>query len=434
MYVFSRPSLTIKLIIILLGTLILLQGLLSQSDVEKSKLVERQVNINLDIYSTRVWEPDYGSRTYRRDCRYFLNSLYEVSKKKGDDSFGNFSEGDKPTHINIIDDKIKISEEVQKNKSKIDCLFIYEIKDDFKKLTSIFKVGYNIYFLLKGAIGRENGKFDGIFRLNEDKWYELITGTRFNFAADLGKNRVLGYYIGKAIRLYGFKQNFRDDFYIDLPDFRFRQALYKLSDRKFLFHNFRANPYDHAVEIYGLDGKRIKEFFNYVPSNLKQKYLNPLAYQTVLTTDKKGHFYIAFQYPLNPYRIWKYDENGKKLKVFGNYFADPGVYESPEEWIRLSFKEIEYYGIRHIYAVNKLLIDSEGRLLIFFSKNRIIKKHRGKDVQQYFIDIYSKDGEFIGRQEFKYGFPELIDKDIIYSRVKGPSRTWEITVVRLSIK
>ena len=423
-----------KLKIILLGSLILIQCLFSRGDNEQSLLVESQVNLNSNIYSTRVWDPDYGSRSYRKYCRYFLNSLCKVSKKKGEDRFGNLSGIDKSPNINIIDDKIRISEGVQKNKSKIDFVFMYEIKDNFKKLTSIFKIGYNIYFILKDAVVLKKRKFDGIFRLNEDKWFELMTGTKFNFAADLEKNRVLGYYIGKALRLYGFKQNFRDDFYIDLPDFRFRQALYKLSHRKFIFHNFRATPYDHAVEIFGLDGKRIQEFFNYVPFNLKPKYLNPLAYQTVLTTDKKGHFYIAFQYPLNPYRIWKYDENGKKLKVFGNYFTDPGVYEYPEEWIRLSFREIEYYGIRHIYAVNKLLIDFEGRLLIFFSMNRIKKKHRGTDVQKYFIDIYSKEGEFIGRQEFKYGFPELIDKDIIYSRDKGPSRTWKISVVRLRIQ
>jgi len=208
---------------------------------------------------------------------------------------------------------------------------------------------------------------------------------------------------------------------------------YKLNEKKFLFHNVRLNPGAYAVEIYNLKGERTVECFDYIPYSMKSGYNELLTAQTVLTTDRRGYFYIGFQYPENPYRIWKYNENGLKVAVLGNYFEDPDIYEFPEEWLKWKATEIEYYGINRLYAVEKLLIDGQGRLFVVFSIDRISRKHRGEDTHKCFIDMYSEKGDFLDRFEFKYGIPQLIDQDIIYSRIETSPGSWKITVVRLSI-
>ncbi len=424
-----EEKMKVNLKVFFLVLLILNPGVMTLTESEK-KTESKQDRFHryrhYRMYSRQIYNPDFGSRDYR----FSFESPWQFEDKTFKQK-----KGEVPS-LHVINDKIKAPGAGQANKAEIKLHFLYEIKDNFQDMPSIFKIGFNIYFLIEDAVERKNEKFDGLYRINEDPWYELITGSRFNLAADMGENRILGYSIRLPRRLYGFRQSFRNPFYIEFPDLRFRLALHKLTDNKFLFHNFRAAPSDYAVEVYGMDGTRIKEFFDYVPFDLKPFKRVPLAIQTVLTTDKKGHIYIAFQYPLNPYRVWKFDENGKKRNVFGNYFVEPEEYQTPEEWLRLSSKDIQYYGLRQIYAINKLLVDSKGRVFVFFSKNRIVRPHRGKDVQRYFLDIYSKDGDFIGRTEFPYGFPELIDYGIIYSRMKDTSgrRMWKITAVGLSIQ
>jgi len=419
-----------KINIVLAALLILLTGITYPEKDKKESDSDKKTFAYFNIRYRQVYLPDYGSREYR----FFFEPPWLSNEKAAGKKAGNISQKSVES-FHLITDKLDIRECLP-NKKEIDLTFLYEIKDNFEKLPSIFKIGFDIYFLLEGSVERESKEFDGIYRLNEDLWYELITGTKFNFAADLGKNRVLGYYIVKPLRLYGFRQNFRDEFYIELPDFRYRLALHKLTDKKFLFHNYRAEPSDYSIEIYGIDGKRIKEFFNFLPFEQKPDYRVSLASQTVVTTDKQGHLFIAFQYPLNPYRVWKFDENGTKLKVFGNCFTEPEEYDFPGEWLRLSSKDIQYYGLPQVYAVNKILTDSNGRVFVFFSRNRIERKSRGEDTQKYFLDVYSKEGDFIGRTEFKYGFPELIDKDIIYSRMRDSSgrSMWKITAVRFTLK
>lgn len=409
----------------LLLILIILVGLLSFGEDKQNRL-EKEIHFNSGIHYMRTSYPDSSSLYFRRIFENIFNDRFpraEASKEP-------YS---RPPLI--ITDKIKVPETGHKNKSRVNLTFLYDIKDDFPGISPIFKVGNNIFFLLEGAVKKKDVRYYGIYKINEENWYEFITGTRFDFAADLGNNRVLGYLITEPLKLYGFKENFRGEFYIKLPDFRYRQELYRLSYDKFLFHNFRFNHFDYAVEIYGINGKRIREYFNYVPYNFKQVHRLPIATQTVLTTDKKGHFYIAFQYPLNPYRIWKYDDKGRKLRVFGNYFTHADVYESPEDWVRFSLKEINRFGVRRFYTIHKLLTDSQGRLLVFFSENRIKKWALGGQVApKYFLDIYSQDGDFIGRKKFNYGFADLLDKGIIYSRRKIDRESWEITAVRLTIK
>ena len=411
-----------KIKIILLGILVLLIALSNLGEDKPDELIEKKISLNTSLYWLHRRYPDYGSRDYR-------GSLEAILK----DSFEKLTENIEKKPAIIAGDKLDIPKCVRPNKEDITFAFMYEIKDNFMYLNAIFKINQDMYFLLEDSVIREKDKFNGIYRINDDKWYGLITGTKFDFAVDLGKNRMLGYYIKKPMSLFGFNQSFANEFEAELPDFRFRKELHKLSDKKFLFHNFRLTPEDYAVEIYSIDGTRNMECFNLSPAEFKQDHPYPIAQQTVLTTDHRGHFYIAFQYPMNPYRIWKYDENGNKLSVLGNYFAPPDVYDSSEEWIRMKFKDIDYYGLNQVYAIDKLLIDSVGRLLVFFSKNSIKRKHRGEDVTNYYIDVYSKEGEFIGRGEFKYGIPQAVDKDIIYSRMKESRKTWKIAVSRMII-
>jgi hypothetical protein len=272
----------------------------------------------------------------------------------------------------------------------------------------------------------------------------MVTGTKFQVAVDMGGNRVLAFDHKNPSRLYGFDWNFANDFYVNLPDFRFRQTLHKLNNKRFLFHNARVTANLHAVEIYDISGKRLTECFDYVPYHIKPHKASSFSLysRTVLTTDGMGHFYIAFQYPQNPYRIWKYDENGKKLKVFGNYFTDPDLYEFPDEWITMDSKDIRYYGLRKLYAVNTILVDAEGRLLVFFSENKIKRKidfKKSSDIHNQYVDVYSREGDFLGRGEFKYGCPDVVIKDIIYSRSRKEEESyrdsrWTITATRITIK
>ncbi len=431
----KKTIIFLSLLFMLLGQWMLspAQIIMRSTDSKHEQLVKVKRILLYSIDSMRTFYPDCGSM----GCRGYIAGIRDTLSEE----FTRLGEPIPKTREllkspDIISDKLKIRGYVKPDNSAIKLTLLYELKDDFQRMHSIFKVGYNIYFLLRDSVKTGKKTFNGIYRLNEEKWYELYSATNFRLAADLGKNRVLGYTPDKPFRLYGFNKNFRDEFFIELPDFRYRQGIYKLNQNKFLFHNFRLRPQDHAVEVYGIDGKRIKECFNHIPYIFEQRHDEPISFQTVLTTDKKGRFYIAFQYPLNPYRVWIFDEHGTKLKVFGNYFIDPEVYESPGEWIRLSSEEIGRFGIDKIYSINKLLVDAQGRILVFFSKNRITRTLRGKNEQAYFLDVYSNRGEFIGRTEFPYGFPALIDNGLIYSRKRDPSGRfmWKITVVHLKIK
>ncbi len=48
-------------------------------------------------------------------------------------------------------------------------------------------------------------------------------------------------------------------------------------------------------------------------------------------------------------------------------------------------------------------------------------------------NFFSEKGDSLGRTGYKYGFPELIDNDIIYSRQQDPSGSWKATAVRINI-
>lgn len=424
-----------KSIIFILGIALLPHGLPAADAADATapgEILKQMINFNRWIYSTKTAYPDFGTIEYRQDIerawRMFESTF---SKLKVKEQFGIFV--DAAQSPKIAADKINIDKRNIKGNARIHLSPLYEINDDFKDLLCIFKMGFNVYFLMNSSITRQKKTFNGIFRIDEEKWYDLVTGTKFDFAVDLGKNRVIGYYQAKPTELFGFNWSFLNEFSVPLPDFRFRQGLYKLSDSKFLFHNARLTPGDYAVEIYDMSGKRTMECFDFAPNGFKTSHNILFAIQTVLTTDQKGNFYIGFQYPLNPYMIWKYAENGSKQTVMGNYFEDPDIYEFPEEWLTGSLTDIEYYGIDRLYSVDKLLTDSRGRLFVFFSLNRIPRKHRGNDVHEYYIDIYSETGEFLGRTGYKYGFPDLIDNDVIYSRRQDPSGSWKITAVRINI-
>ncbi|MCK5056200.1 MAG: hypothetical protein KAT34_06065 [Candidatus Aminicenantes bacterium] len=422
---------------ILLGVLIVLPVFVSPVEVNQRDQLKKKIGFNTFIFNLRVFNVDFGSRQYRQVFESMSRSFaFDSAEKTGKDDLASVTAKDK-TPYNVIRDKIMVPPQGFKKKSEVTISFLYEIDDDLVRLPSIFKVGWDTCFLLNNAVERQNRKYNGIYRINDEKWYELITGTKFDFAADLNNNRVVGYCLAEPLKLYGFRQNFKNEFFVKLPDFSCRQELHKLGYNTFLFHNYRINPQDYAVEIYNIKGKRVTECFDYIPYHFKQNHTLPLARQTVLTTDKKGHFFIAFQYPLNPYRLWKYDEKGKKLKVFGNYFTSPDIYEAPFEWIGYDFRQIERFGIKRMYTLNKLLCDLEGMLLVFFSKNRLEPWSRGgkrKYPPNYFIDFYSTEGDFIARKAFKYGFPEFVYNGIIYSRVKVDRGVWKIVASRLSLK
>jgi hypothetical protein len=393
---------------------------------------------NSTIFDVKTKNPDFGSEAFR--------FWYELVWK----DFKEFVEGkDNKEELPIIKnnpvtkvllDKIEIPNKNVGHK-EIRFSFLYEIENEFHKIGSIFKIGYNLYFLSDKVVLQDKQKYNAIYRLNREKWIELVTGARFNIVADMWRERVLGLEVGKPSRLYGFNWSYSKDFHFVLQDFRFRQGIYRLNHNHFIFHNFRINPDDYAVEIYNISGKREKECFDYVPYHIKTQHKIPLATQTVLTTDQRGHFFIGFTYPINPYRIWKYNQDGRKIAILGNYLVDPGIYTFPEEWIEWSLDNIKGYGLRRIYSINKLLTDEKGRLFVFISMNRHqtqIQKRMNlvqkKEAQKYFFDIYSNKGKYIGRKDFSFGIPELIHNHKIYSRKKESEKNWKITVVGIKIE
>lgn len=427
---------------VLLGIAILWAGVIVFGQYKNKTPIERIYDLNESAYENKAYAPDFGSLAFRGRMEGTFTQLIDTYNEMGGHKLPGFvyNPGTRPK---VAADKLALGwkKDVQKDRLKITFSYLYEIRNSFYRLHPAFKIGFDTYFLVSGAVEQEKQRFNGIYRFNKEKWYDLVTGSKFNVAADLGKNRVLGFIHEQPLRLYGFNWNFGDDFYIDLPDFRLRQELYKLTHDKFLFHNLRLSPGDSAVEIYDIAGRRLMECFDRVPHNMsfKSPQKAALAAQTVLTTDRRGHFYIGFVYPRNPYRIWKYNEKGEMVSVFGNYFEDPDVYEFPEEWITGTAEDIRYYGLRRIYALNRLLTDVDGRLYVVFSLNRIerkgiTEKFRKESVEQYFLDVYSPAGEFLGRSEFKYGIPDLIDGDIVYSRMEEEGFKWGISVVRMSIR
>jgi hypothetical protein len=404
--------------------------------------IERIYNLNDSAYGNKVHAPDFGSLSFRGRMEGTFSLLIDTYNELGGHKLPGFI-FNPGIHPKIASDKLSLDYkgESQKGRIKTTFSYLYEIRNGFYRLHPVFKIGFDTYFLLPDSVSQEKQNFNGIYRFNKEKWYDLVTGAKFSIADDLGKNRVLGFIHDRPLRLYGFNWNFGDDFYIDLPDFRLRQEIRKLTNDKFLFHNLRLSPGDFAVEIYDIAGRRLIECFDYVPHNMtfKSPQKAALAAQTVLTTNRRGHFYIAFIYPQNPYRIWKYNEKGEKVAVFGNYFEDPDIYEFPEEWITGTAADIKYYGLRRMYAINRLLTDVDGRLYVVFSLNRferkgITEKFRKESVKQIFIDVYSPAGEFLGRTEFKYGIPDLIDGEIVYSRMEEDGFKMGITVVRMAIK
>lgn len=435
-----------RIIIILLGIGILAAGMTAFGQSKKRSPIERMFDLNDTVYFYYVDTPGFGSlhmlhRDQReRTLQKLINVYNELKENKLPGFFRN--PGSPPT---VARDKLKIDKNMdfKKGKSKISLSFLYEIRDSFFRLRPPFKIGFDIFFVLPNSIKRGKKHYNGINRLNKEKWYDLVTASKFDIAVDLGKNRVLGFVHDQPLRLYGFNWSFGDDFHVNLPDFRLRQELYKLTHNKFIFHNFRLSPNDYAVEIYDTRGRRLAECFDYAPHNIifKPPHKAAMAARTVMTTDRRGHFYIGFAFAQNPYRIWKYNENGEKVGVTGNYFEDPEVYQFPDEWILGSTKDLRYYGLRRLYTIERLLTDVDGRLYVFFTMNRDIRKRfalnpRGEKakVKKHYLDIYSPDGEFMGRKEFKYGFPELIDNGIIYSRISEEGYKWGLTAVRIDIQ
>jgi len=426
---------------ILLGILILAAGMAVFGQSKERSPIERMCDLNNMVYYYFSDTPGFGSLDYRSRREGTLQMLIERYNELRENKLPGFfrNPGSPPK---VLDDKLKIdkTKNFEKGKSTISLSYLYDIRDSFFTLRPPIKIGFDVFFVIPGGIKRDKKSYNGIYRLNKEKWYDLVTGSEFDIAVDLGKNRVLGFVHEHPLRLYGFNWNFGDDFHVNLPDLRLRQELYKLTHNKFIFHNLRLSPNDFAVEIYDTRGRRLKECFDYAPHDIvfKPAHKAAMAARTVMTTDRRGHFYIGFVFDRNPYRIWKYNENGEKVGVTGNYFADPEVYQFPEEWILAGADDILHYGIRRLYTIDRLLTDVDGRLYVFFSMNRFRWKRylpelqKGNDQENY-LDIYSPNGEFLGRTEFKYGFPELIDNGIVYSRMSEEGNRWGLSAVRIDI-
>lgn len=427
-----------------LGILVILTGVTAFGQTKKRSPVERMCDLNNMVYYYFADTPGFGSLDYRKRRESTLQRLIDVYNELKENKLPGFFK-DPGSPPKVADDKLKIDEtkDFEKGKSTISLSYLYDIRNNFSRLRPPIKIGFDVFFVAPNSIKRDKKRYNGVCRLNKEKWYDLVTGSEFDIAVDLGKNRVLGFVHEQPLRLYGFNWSFGDDFHVNLPDLRLRQELYKLTHNKFIFHNLRLSPNDYAVEIYDTRGRRLKECFDYAPHNMvfKPPHKAAMAARTVMTTDRRGHFYVGFAYDQNPYRIWKYNENGERVGVTGNYFVDPEVYQFPEEWILADTEDIRYYGLRRLYTIDRLLTDVDGRLYVFFSMNRFHWKRlalnpqkKKEKVKTHYLDIYSPEGEFLGRTEFKYGFPELIDNGIIYSRMSEEGYKWGFTATRISIE
>ncbi len=400
------------------------------------------VSYNTSYESYKSWSTDFGTLEFRRGLEHDMldweRNYGEEEKVRLKEYLTYFQKSGIQPMLPVDELLVPFKENHAEGKGDISLSLLYEIDDNFKYLCPLFKIGNDVYFRFRSVHGR-NGKscFGGICRLNGLKWYDLVTHGNFSHLADLGGGKVLALHNDHPERLYGFRADFSNEFYVELDTPRLRQEVYKINDRRFLIHNLRINPCYFAVEVYDISGNRITECFNYISHSYDPgtgelpKF--PITAQTVAAGSGRGNFYVGFVYPQNPYRIWKYDERGEKVQVLGNYFVHPDVYEFPEEWVYMKFEDLNYYGLNRIYAINKLLVDHHGRLYVYFTLNR---RHRfgGKNESRGFLDIYSEKGEFLGRKAFPYGMPDVVYNGNIYCRQKTGWRAKKITVVRCDIE
>lgn len=388
---------------------------------------------NMDLIYTKSRCPNAGSLDYLRTIcsikRYAGRNGKSILMENKKEHFG-FT-GDLSARPNILKDKLDLEEYQKPSTGGIKLKLLFRIDDDFKQITSILKIGSDVYFLLPDLAMCHGKLCDGLYRINQEKWFEPVTGTVSHIIACLGRNRVVAYNYRDPYNLWGFNGEFTGDLRVPLPDFRLRQELHKLDDRRFLFHNLRMHHSEYAVEIYDISGRRTLETFNNTVYHYPSKHWFSLETMTRLATDKRGHFYIAFQYPQNPYRVWKYDKDGNKKKVFGFYLDDPERYEGPEDLMTQTYEDLQYYGMRQLCVIDNLLVDHLGYIYVLISHSRIVSQKRMKPqvpAKQY-LDVYSPGEEYIGRVPFDYGFPEVIHARVIYSRKKVDKNKWIITAV-----
>lgn len=423
-------------VLILFGVLITVwlsgQGIIKKDVKELSQESREWLwSYNYDNISAKMFYPYASSSDYLRNiCRMSLIEDSPGVHYLPEQKIKHFGfTGNVAADPKILKDTLDISQWRKPGTGGIKVKTLFEIDDGFKFLSSIMNIGSNVYFVLPGAVAIKGKLGYGIHRINAEGWHNFVNGAYSPILTDLGKNRVLGYYLKTPMTLYGFDWNFNGSIQVSLPDFRLRQELHKLDERRFLFHNLRLHHSDFAVEIYDISGRRTGERFDYVACHRPTPHRFNLSTRTVLTTDKKGHFFIAFQYPMNPYRVWTFDGNGNKVRVTGYYLDDPDYYESPEELITTKFDDIRYYGLNWVCSIDKLLCDHRGYLYVFVSIQRI---PHGTHIDRHFLDVYSPKGKFIGRVPFDYGCPELIHKHIIYSRKKVGKNRWKIYALTLT--
>jgi|GEM_PF-5167337 len=317
---------------------------------------------------------------------------------------------------------------------------LFAIDNAFREVGPVFSIGDKAYFILTNAAIEDGGKkkaADVLCRINPMNWYDVVKAVKNSFFVPV-RNAVYEFHRKQPLELTVSSRNLLRTGRMKLAQLRLRQRLYKLDENHLLFSCFRLVPEDNAFEVIDLTGKQKSEFFRYLPWDFKHYEKTPYIAQVTAATDGKGRIYAAFEFSANPYRVWILDSRGGILKTLSAFFTDPEEYDFPWEWLNLNFREITRFAIRPIYAIERLLLFPDGRLLVYFTARSKTGSMTGNyDPGSFrkkgYVDMFQADGRYLGRGEFPFGTPELIDgQGRIYSRVQSGENIRKINVVALN--
>jgi hypothetical protein len=408
----------------------------SQNSIEQAKLRKEwgEINSNL-INSDYLMFLNKSLLNYEERLLFVFDNLASKNQLSG---ILDKINGSKLTDndCGAISYSVSPSIKVQKN---IQCQSQSEIDDSFKLIGSIFPIQHKMFFILRESFLSSNSKsnLNGLCCFNDSSWYDHITGTKFDILLEMGRNKNIGFRLNDPTKIVAF-QNINSQYKERaLPDFRFRQQIYKLDDEHFVFHNIRVSPSEGAIEVYNLKGERERVLFKVQQCPLVDDKAILKIGQTVAATDGRGCIYIAFRYSQNPYAVWKLNKDGKVMQTFSAIFEDTDEYEFPKYLSDGNWDIIVRNSIAKLYGVQRLLVDSKGNLLVFITRDK--RKERTSLIdstvqEDNFVDVFDAHGCYLGRKTFDYGKVEAIDENnIIYSKQLMLSDKWKIVKSKIVI-
>lgn len=260
--------------------------------------------------------------------------------------------------------------------------------------------------------------FNGLYRFSDkSRLLAWRMGVKADQIVDMGDGRLIGYQQGNNDVLFRFDAEYRLSGTQKLATGVLLMDMARVDAHHLLFHYLRLFPGQPVAAVVDVrDGSQVPIHLD-PPAVLSTPQQMLAAGGTEAVVDRKGRILIGHQVPANLYTIHMFSPQGRLLRVFGNRFESDEEYDYPTPWVKLSHKELGYYGLARTYSIHRILVDREGYILVFFSSVRILPLKDGAGAQRrVWFDLFSPGGMFIRRCSFPYGFARAIDgNDRVYS-------------------